>query len=93
VFNKQRDSGQLTETVQIVLKYKDSLKTSLTPLQMAALAKYFSEITEDDIHYYLIPGSSQNINGVSYWVPNSQETQSVIKEFLGSPDQVPEPPR
>lgn len=93
VFKKQRDSGQLVETVKIVLKYKDSLKTSLNPIQMVALAKYFSEITEDDIHYYVIPGNSQNINGVSYWVPHPQEAQSVINEFLGSPNEVPQTPQ
>lgn len=82
LFIKQRDSGKLVETVEIVLKYKDSLNTNLSPIQMVALAKYFSKISEDDIKYQVIPGESQRINGISYWVPYPEETLQTIAEFL-----------
>lgn len=82
LFKQQKDSGKLLETVQIVLKYRDSVKTDLTLKQMIGLTRYSADLPGNSVEYSIIPGEARMINGVSYWVMDKNKTQQVIAEFL-----------
>ncbi|HWQ88361.1 MAG TPA: LCP family protein [Desulfitobacteriaceae bacterium] len=82
--NQQRDAGKILETVQIILKYKDDLKTSLDTGQLIALAKFMSELPEGSVSYQTIPGQGEMIDGISYWIPDKDKTAEMISEFMQS---------
>ncbi|MGI6677935.1 MAG: LCP family protein [Dehalobacterium sp.] len=78
LFKQQKESGKLVENVNILWKYKESLKTDLTPAQMIALAKFANEIPDGGINYFTIPGKPQTINKISYWMPDLTATQEIL---------------
>jgi len=82
MYKKQRDSGQLLETVGIVLKYKDYLKTNLTPAQLYGLAQLAKDIPPGSVTYLSIPGHSQTINKISHWIPDHNKKREIIATYF-----------
>ena len=82
LYKKQRDAGKLMDTVGIILKYKDNLKTNMTPAQLYGLAKLSKEIPPGSVNYLSIPGHSQTINRISYWIPDKNEKKKMIDDFF-----------
>lgn len=82
LFKQQKEAGKLLESMQILLKYHDNVKTDLSIRQMIGLARFSAEVPGDSVEYYIIPGRPQMINSISYWVMDKNETQKVISEFL-----------
>lgn len=80
LYKKQRDSGKLLETLEIILKYNKSLKTNLTAAQMISIAQLANDIPENGVNFYSIPGRGQTIDNISYWVPDEIETENLIRE-------------
>jgi anionic cell wall polymer biosynthesis LytR-Cps2A-Psr (LCP) family protein len=81
VYKKQRDSGKLIETAEIILKYNKSVSTNLTYAQMIGLARLAGDIPEDGVHFFSIPGHCRTINNISYWVPDENETKKLTHAF------------
>lgn len=81
LFKQQRDSGKILETLDIILKHKDSMQTNLSLKQMIALAKFMKEVPDGSVSYLTIPGSGKMIDGISYWVPNERETTDLFAEY------------
>lgn len=82
LYKQQRDSRKILETLQIVLKHKDDIKTDFTMKQMIGLATFMSDIPDGSVTYYNIPGRGKLIKGVSYWVPDEINTGEILKEFF-----------
>ena len=82
LLQQQRESGKILETLQIVLKYKDDLRTSLSAGEMIALAKFLSELPEGSVSYQTVPGQAEMINGVSYWIPDQGQTAELLRDFM-----------
>jgi LCP family protein required for cell wall assembly len=82
LLQQQRESGKILETLQIVLKYKDDLRTSLTAGEMIALAKFVSELPKGSVTYQTVPGQAEMIDGVSYWIPDQGRTAELLRDFM-----------
>ncbi len=82
LLKQQKENGKLLESMQIILKYHDNVESDLSLKQMIGVARFLSEVTGDNVDYYIIPGKPQMINGVSYWVMDKNKTQQIIAEFL-----------
>ncbi|WP_368294255.1 LCP family protein [Dehalobacter sp. TBBPA1] len=82
LYKQQRDSGEILETLNIILKYKNEMKTDLTLKQMIALTKLLSEIPGENVEQTFIPGKGQMINNISYWVPDQKKTEKILSEFI-----------
>lgn len=82
LLKQQKENSKLLESMQIILKYHDSVETDLSLKQMMGLARFLSDVTGDNVDYYIIPGKPQMINGVSYWVMDKSETDSVKNSFF-----------
>jgi LCP family protein required for cell wall assembly len=84
LFQKLKASDKLVDVTKIVLSYRENLKTDLSTKQILGLANLSSEISEENIKYYMIPGSGKTINKVSYYVPNDKETDKLLREFFST---------
>lgn len=82
LYKQQRDSGRIMETLQIILKHKDNIKTDLTMKQLIGLAKLMSDIPDGSDSYYTILGEGEMIDGIDYWMPDESYKQEVLKEFF-----------
>jgi LCP family protein required for cell wall assembly len=82
LYKQQRDSGKIMDTLHIILNYSEDIKTDFTLKQMIGLAKFMSDIPDGFVTYYTIPGQGKMINGISYWVPDDNKTNEVLKAFF-----------
>lgn len=82
LLKQQRDSGKILETLDIVLKHKESIQTDLSLKQMIGLAKFIKEVPEGGVSYLTLSGEAKMIDGVSYWVPNEKETAELFTEYF-----------
>lgn len=82
LYKQQREKKGILKTIQIVLKYRSSIKTDLSTTQIVGLGKFMSEIPTGNVDYYYIPGDGQTINGISYWVMDKNATQQTLNEFF-----------
>lgn len=80
LYKKQRDSGKLLETLEIILKYNKNMKTNLTAAQLVSLAQLAKDIPENGVDFFSIPGQGQTIDSISYWVPDEIETENLVRE-------------
>jgi LCP family protein required for cell wall assembly len=82
LLKQQRDSGKILETLDIVLKHKDSIQTDLSLKQMIGLAKFIKDVPEGGVSYLTLSGEAKMIEGISYWVPNEKETAELFTEYF-----------
>jgi LCP family protein required for cell wall assembly len=82
LYKQQRDSRKILETVRIILKYEGHYKTDFTLKQMIGLATFMADIPDGSVTYYNIPGDDAMIRGISYWVPDKNDTGELLKEFF-----------
>jgi len=82
VYKKLKSSGELTNTIKLVMDYKDNVKTDLTIKQLIGLAKFAGEISSENMNYFIVPGYGKTINKISYYVPNESETDELLKSFF-----------
>lgn len=81
-FKQQRDSGRMLQVIQIILQSQNNIRTDLSTKQIVDLGKLLSEIPDGSISYYNIMGSGRMLNGVSYWVMDTEDKEKVLKDFL-----------
>ena len=82
VFSKLKAENKLLDTIKLVLNYKENLKTDMTLKQIIGLAKLASELSDESISYYIVPGQGKTINKVSYWAPDEAKTDELLKDFF-----------
>lgn len=82
VYNKLKENGKLTDTIKLILDYKDSMKTDMTVKQIIGLAKLAGEVSSENISYHIIPGQGKTIDKISYWVPYESKTDELLKSFF-----------
>ena len=82
VYNKLKVNGKLTETIKLVMDYKDNMKTDMTVKQIIGLAKFTSDISSENIKYYIVPGYGKTIDKISYYIPDESETEKLLKAFF-----------
>lgn len=81
LYKQQRESGKILETLNIVLRHKNEVKTDFTMKQLIGLSTFMSHLPNGNITYYTIPGNGKTINNVSYWVHDKKKTEEVLMEF------------
>ncbi|AFV02106.1 Cell envelope-associated transcriptional attenuator LytR-CpsA-Psr, subfamily F2 [Dehalobacter sp. DCA] len=82
LYNQQRESGKILETLNIVLKHKEDLQTNFTMKQMIGLTKFVTEVPAENVTYSYIPGRGQTMDGISYYMPYEDWTEELLAEYL-----------
>jgi hypothetical protein len=88
-----REQGRITDIPATYRIYKDYVETDLSYKQIAALAYYARdlEVSDDNLHFYTVPGSGQMQDGIWYQVISQKDRLQIIKEVFGM-DVEPWPP-
>lgn len=73
-------------TVWIVPKLikvaEENIQTDLKTTEMITLANSVRKIGVSSIQFYMMPGTPDMIRGISYWVPDEEETQMLIDDIM-----------
>lgn len=84
LLKQQRDSGKILETARIILKYRKDFETDLSVAKFIGVAKFIAEIPQGNVTYDFLPGRGQTIDGISYWVLDTSQTDNIIEDFINS---------
>lgn len=82
VYNKLKLNGKLSDTIKLVMDYKDNMKTDMTIKQIIGLAKFAGEVSSENMDYYIIQGYGKTIDKISYYIPDESETDILLKNFF-----------
>ena len=61
---------------------QDNVKTNMTPKQMMFYITKASAVKAENINLQTLPGTTKNINGLSFFVVNKEKMQDMIKDLL-----------
>jgi LCP family protein required for cell wall assembly len=61
---------------------QDNVKTNMTPKQMMFYITKASAIKSENINLQTLPGTTKNINGLSFFVVNKEKMNEMLKDLL-----------
>lgn len=57
-------------------------ETNASIMEAITIATKFMNITEEDINTFIMPGVSENINGISYVIPEDKKLKDILDEYF-----------
>lgn len=80
-----RKHGRLTDIPVVYRIYKDYVDTNLSYKKITALANYFLkiELTDQNLNFYTLYGSSQAKDGIYYEIISQEKRLEIIEEVFG----------
>ncbi|MBM4236619.1 MAG: LytR family transcriptional regulator [Firmicutes bacterium] len=80
-----RENGRISDLPALYRIYKEYVDTDLSYKKMSALANYFLkiEITEQNLHFYTLLGSSQMKDGIYYEIISQEQRLDIIEKVFG----------
>ncbi|NLL18808.1 MAG: LCP family protein, partial [Clostridia bacterium] len=78
--------GTILKLPELIREANQSIETNFSATEMLSLAKAARAFDTGNIEATTLPGTSQYINQVSYWIPTTQDMEEIIKQYT-SPKQ------
>ncbi|NLK07211.1 MAG: LCP family protein [Firmicutes bacterium] len=75
-------AATITKIPALSVQLWDCVSTNVSLTQMLSLGLSMRDFDSDSIVTALIPGIGDNIDGVSYWVPNRAATQALVDQLI-----------
>ncbi len=72
----------------IFSQMKEDISTNLSVSDVTKYSKYLGNFSTENISTYQLPGESQYINGISYFVCDLKKTKALIEESFGYDSEV-----
>ncbi|MBC7332232.1 MAG: LCP family protein [Synergistetes bacterium] len=79
VFNKLSKEEVVKKLPSLALEAIKFVKTDFTPEQIFYLLSLFKNISLNQIKWFMVPGKPDLIDGVSYWLPDLDRLNLVLK--------------
>jgi LCP family protein required for cell wall assembly len=77
-FEQHLTLNTLAKAPQIIGQLNDYVKTDLPFSAMLRIANTLKDTDSDNLQTHLLPGRSQTINGLSYWIADADATQKLL---------------
>jgi LCP family protein required for cell wall assembly len=80
-----RENGKISDIPAIYRIYKKYVDTDLSYKKISALASYFLKInlTDDNLHFHTLQGSSQMKDGIYYEIIDQEQRLEIIENAFG----------
>lgn len=75
---RSADMAKLGELAGIAMEH---FETDLTMGEILWLAETLKATSFEDVRFYTLPGRFETIDGLSYWIPDKENTAEIIQEF------------
>lgn len=82
MFTKFRTNETKNTFISLLFSYDEYINTDMELEQIANLFDILRDIDEDNIMFYLLPGTAEIRNDVSYWIANENEIREAINIFV-----------
>lgn len=77
----------INNAIAIITATLNYVDTNLGIMSIAQYMRYVNIIGMDNIHFHVMPGSPQFINGISYIIANEDAIQILIDSIIMTPDE------
>ncbi len=81
--DQKLNSTLILKLPAIFKQLSGSIKTNLTVKDVIKYSKYLTDFDADNLKTFSLPGTSQTIDGGSYWICNIEETRTLIQTEFG----------
>ncbi|AEF17730.1 MULTISPECIES: LCP family protein [Thermoanaerobacterium] len=75
------NKNDVSSYIKLYDAFKGDIYTNLNFNQILALISVMKDVNADDIKTYTVPGSFYNLNNISYWKPDMEKLNEILKEF------------
>ena len=82
VFKKLLDPITFTKLPEIVSIYKQTVLTDLDPREIIKIANFIRNVPKSNQNIVILPGDFGQRNMVSFWIPNQEEINQVVKKIF-----------
>jgi len=82
MFTKFRANENKDTFINLLFSYDEYIDTDMELEQIVNLFDILRDIDEDNIMFYLLPGTAEIRNDVSYWIANENEIREEVNIFV-----------
>ncbi len=75
------NKNDISTYLKLYNAFKGDIYTNLNFNQILALMSVMKDVNADDIKTYTVPGGFYNLNNISYWKPDVEKLNEILKEF------------
>lgn len=75
------NKNDVSSYIKLYDSFKGDIYTNLNFNQILALISVIKDVNADDIKTYTVPGSFYNLNNISYWKPDMEKLNEILKKF------------
>ncbi len=79
---KLMKNGNIFRNPSIIKDIFDALDTDLDIKDSISIANMLTGIKREDIVFLMLPGKPKYINGISYWLPDTDKIKEIIDEYF-----------
>lgn len=76
-------SGTILKLPALMTTISKYVHTDMSLLTLAKVANVMRDMKSDSLHTEMVPGDFATIDGISYWEPNMDKTQALMKDMFG----------
>ena len=87
VLEEVAQTSTLWKLPSLVNIFNNNVKTDMSTMQMLSIANTYRTMSEDAIETYSLPGTPQTINGISYWIPDQEQCNTLLEYLVGSAEE------
>jgi LCP family protein required for cell wall assembly len=81
--NKMKDPQFLLRLPELVKLAHDYVQTDLSIEDMARIATFAKDVHQENVVTATLPGEAQTLDGISYWLPDFDNSRAVFNRVLG----------
>ncbi len=82
LFKQMKEKINLINLPQYISLAGSIFETNASLIEAMVIASKFMNITEEDIHTFVMPGTPENINGISYVVPDEGKLKEILDQYF-----------
>ena len=77
-------SGTILKLPALMTTISNYVRTDMSMVELVKVANLMRNMTANSLHAEMVPGDFKTIKDVSYWSPDSDKTQTLVKNMFGS---------
>lgn len=71
--------GNILKAPSLAGKLSSAVETNMNIAQLLSLANSFKSLSGSEMDSYILPGNPQYMDGISYWVPDTDQIEPLMK--------------
>ncbi|TYT21039.1 LytR family transcriptional regulator [Dictyoglomus thermophilum] len=82
LFKQMKEKINLLNMPQYISLAGSIFETNVSLMEGIVIASKFMDISEEDIHTFIMPGTPETINGISYVIPDESKLKDILEQYF-----------